>query len=160
MSEEYDQSKHGRKKTLCPVCLTLGFIVEIENHMRTRHDDYMKRHNINDKAFRTIETNASRLRSDKFVAYTWPEYVGVKEEEVNFVPKEKDYELLKLVINKAQYKAEIMKMMVGISKAASQREPTKYSQFTSITASKFIEICLNEKKLSCECFIYEWLSKE
>ncbi len=156
MNEEYDKNKHGNKRTLCPVCLTLGFVHEIENHMKTKHIDYMERNNIDDKAFRIIETNASRLRSDKFVAYTWPEY-NVKEEIVEFEPKEGDYKLLKRVIDKSPYKAYMIKMMIGMSKILAKDDPSKNSQFTSLTACKFIEMCLEQKKLSCECFIYEWL---
>lgn len=159
--ESYNHNKQGLKRTLCPVCcnvkpssdskfLNMGKIRDIENHMKEDHPDYMKKHNISDTTFRTIEMCAASLRQDKFVAYMWPEYVGVCEEKVEINPTPFDFLALKFTIEHSPYKASMIQDLI-------ERGETK---FTQLTATEFINRCLNAKIITYDFFMYSWIGKQ
>jgi hypothetical protein len=76
IAERKAKTREG-KYMFCPVCLKYGPFTFFTDHMVTRHDDYLKKFNIDLKVFEYLEvlSNSDYLAREKFIHYNWPDQI-------------------------------------------------------------------------------------
>lgn len=160
--ERFNINEHGYKKLLCPVCCREGLMRYFEEHMKSRHQDYLDRNKLTDVVFRFLEYIASSkyLEREKWVYYNWPELscVGkIPDENMDIIDK-RHYKMIRFAFRKIQIVDDKMVLVKIPYLAITQLIQTLMELKPSLTqrqACQFIKRCVDEKVLTCDGTFYE-----